>query len=326
MLYRMPELEGPYPAYLGLTATGELARRAVQAAGLLNECHACPRACGSNRTHDSRGDCGVGRDIVLASYGPHHGEEDCLKGWRGSGTVFLAGCNLRCVFCQNWDISHEVRGQPVTSVKLAEVMVRLQELGCHNINWVSPSHVVPQLLEALVIAVERGLSLPIVYNSGGYDSVETLKLLEGIVDIYMPDFKFWDPAVAERLCGVRLYPEVARNALREMHRQVGDLTIDPQGLARRGLLVRHLVLPNDMAGTAAIAHWIASELSPHTYINLMDQYHPSGNMLRREPPPPFHDLGRSVDASEFDAAMDAVLAAGLHRLDHRQPVRRGWFH
>lgn len=276
---------------------------------LLAPCRVCPHHCKVNRLRDETGRCGIGRFARVASYGPHHGEEDCLRGWGGSGTIFFSGCNLRCVFCQNWDISHEITGELVTAERLAEMMLELQELGCHNINWVTPSHVVPQCVEALVLARERGLRLPVVYNSGGYDAVETLQRLEGLVDIYMPDFKFWDAAVAARFTNAHDYPEVARAALREMHRQVGVLQLDRNGLARRGLLVRHLVMPHNLAGTAEIAHWLATELSPDTYCNVMAQYHPAGEAFR------FPELSRRITAAEFSEAVQAARRAGLHRLD-----------
>jgi putative pyruvate formate lyase activating enzyme len=186
--------------------------------------------------------------------------------------------------------------------------------------------VVPQLLEALAVAVPRGFHLPIVYNSSGYDALPTLRLLDGVVDIYMPDFKFWSPHVAERLAKAPHYPEVARQAIREMHRQTGDLVIDKQGLARRGLLVRHLIMPNDLSGTAAFVQWLASEISPHTFVNFMDQYHPAGDVLERDSVHRFYDLARPITPAEFDAAMDAALGVGLHRFDHQRPTRRGWFH
>ncbi|MCX7885790.1 MAG: radical SAM protein [Verrucomicrobiae bacterium] len=276
---------------------------------MLASCRVCPHHCKVNRLRDEIGRCGIGRLARVASYGPHHGEEDCLRGWRGSGTIFFSGCNLQCVFCQNWDISHEAGGEAVSAERLAEIMLELQELGCHNINWVTPSHVVPQCIEALTIAKQRGLRLPVVYNSGGYDSVETLQRLEGLVDIYMPDFKFWDVSVAARFTNAADYPEVARAALREMHRQVGVLQIDHNGLARRGLLVRHLVMPNNLAGTAEIARWLATELSPDTYCNVMAQYHPAGDAFRHP------ELRRRITASEFSEAVQAALRAGLHRLD-----------
>jgi putative pyruvate formate lyase activating enzyme len=305
-----------YPAYIELSRTGELDRRARAALESLRACHLCPRYCEANRLEDEVGTCKIGHAALVASYAAHHGEEDCLRGWRGSGTIFFSGCNLLCVFCQNWDISHDRQGAPVSAERLAEMMLELQTQGCHNINWVTPTHVVPQALEALVLAAGRGLHLPIVYNSSGYDSVDTLHWLDGVVDIYMPDFKFWEPAAAERFAEARDYPEAARAAIKEMHRQVGVLRLDQNGLARRGVLVRHLVLPNNLAGTGAIARWLASEVSPDTYINVMAQYHPAGDALR------YADIARPITVAEFRAAMHDAREAGLRRFDVRLPGLR----
>jgi putative pyruvate formate lyase activating enzyme len=302
-----------YPAYLELMRTGELHRRAQAALDLLRSCRTCPRHCQINRQENNLGTCRIGRFARVTSCGPHHGEEDCLRGWRGSGTIFFSGCNLLCVFCQNWEISHECEGEIVSPERLAEMMLELQAQGCHNINWVTPTHVVPQALEALAIAAEHGLRLPIVFNTGGYDSVVTLHLLDGVVDIYMPDFKFWEPDTAQRLAHASDYPEVARAAIKEMHRQVGALQLDENGLARRGVLVRHLVMPGDLAGTREIAGWLAKELSPDTYINVMDQYHPAGDALRHG------DIARLITAAEFRDAVGEARRAGLHRFDERQP-------
>lgn len=300
-----------YPAYRALARSGELERRAAAAREALRACRVCPHACGVNRLEGQTGVCGVGRWARVASWFPHHGEEDCLRGWGGSGTIFLAGCNLRCVFCQNYDISHAPAGAPVTADRLADLMLELQAAGCHNVNWVTPSHVVPQLLEALARAAERGLRLPIVYNTSAYDAVETLRWLDGVVDLYLPDFKFWDPAVAARLTRAPDYPAVARAALREMHRQVGDLVCDASGLARRGLLVRHLVMPGGLAGTASVAAWLAREVSPHTCVNVMAQYRPAGAVRRVLGQ--FPGLARPLDAGEHAIALAEARAAGLHR-------------
>lgn len=291
---------------------GELHRRVADAVASLACCRLCPRTCQANRLHDQLGTCHIGRYARVASYGPHHGEEDCLRGWGGSGTIFFAGCNLLCAFCQNWETSHECEGEIAAPEQLADMMLQLQAHGCHNINWVTPTHVVPQALEALAIAAERGLRLPIVYNTSGYDSVETLWLLDGVVDIYMPDFKFWDPETSERFLHARDYPEVARRALREMHRQVGILQLDAGGLARRGVLVRHLVMPNNLAGTRPIAEWLAHELSPETYINIMAQYRPAGEACCHA------DIARSITPAESRRADQAARTAGLQRLDERK--------
>jgi putative pyruvate formate lyase activating enzyme len=299
------------PSYLTLYANGELARRVESAVGMLAECRLCPRNCGAARPDGvpEKAFCRTGRHARLSSVFLHHGEEACLRGWNGSGTIFFTHCNLRCVFCQNFDISWQGEGRQVSARQLAEAMLRLQADGAHNINLVTPSHVVPQILEALLPAAEHGLRLPLVYNSGGYDKVETLRLLEGVIDIYMPDFKFWDPAVAEELAHAPDYPDVARAALKEMHRQVGDLQIDGQGLARRGLMVRHLVLPDGQAGTRDVMRFLVREISPDTYVNLMAQYHPAG---RSGCHPRIH---RRITPEEFQEALRAAKEEGVRRLD-----------
>ncbi|MEW6045460.1 MAG: radical SAM protein [Bacillota bacterium] len=301
------------PAYLALYESGELERRAGRAVAALESCRLCPRNCGANRLADQRRTCRTGRFARVSSAFPHHGEERCLRGWRGSGTIFFSWCNLRCVFCQNSDISQVGEGTEVTAEELAALMVHLQELGCHNINLVTPEHVVPQVLEALVIAVRNGLRLPLVYNTSAYDSMESLALLDGVIDIYMPDFKVWDPGVARRLLKAPDYPEVARRTIKEMHRQVGPLAIDRDGLARRGVLLRHLVMPHGLAGTAEIMRWVARELSPDTYVNIMAQYHPAGRVLAE--PMSFPQLTRRITRSEYEAALAASRQAGLWRLD-----------
>jgi putative pyruvate formate lyase activating enzyme len=249
---------------------------------------------------------------VVYSSGPHHGEEDPLRGTRGSGTIFFSWCNLRCVYCQNWDISQRGAGQEVGPEELAGMMLALQGLGCHNINLVSPSHVVAQIISAVEIAARNGLRLPLVYNTGGYDSPEALALLDGIIDIYMPDMKYGDSGIARRYSRVRNYVETNRAAVTEMHRQVGDLALDAQGIAQRGLLVRHLVLPGNLAGTGQVLAFIAREISPDTYLNLMDQYHPC---YRAGENPP---LDRALRREEFEAALALAARHGLHRLDPRQ--------
>jgi putative pyruvate formate lyase activating enzyme len=267
------------PAYLRLP-DGELHRRAAEAVAALADCRLCPRDCGVDRLAGKWSACKTGRFAVVSSAFAHHGEESCLRGWRGSGTIFFGHCNLRCVFCQNADISQGMRPGPsepgMAPHRLARLMVSLQEHGVHNINWVTPEHVVPQLLEALVPAVEAGLTLPIVYNTSAYDSPRALAWMDGVVDIYMPDLKTLSTTAARRLLKAADYPEAATAAIREMHRQVGDLEVDGSGLARRGLLIRHLVMPGMLADTQAVLEWIAAELGPGTYVNLMDQYRPAG--------------------------------------------------
>jgi putative pyruvate formate lyase activating enzyme len=300
-----------YPAYLSLYHSGELQQRAQAALAELSHCTLCPRLCGKNRSNGELGTCQVGRYARVTSYFPHFGEENPLRGWNGSGTIFFAQCNLRCVFCQNFDISQSGNFPETSPLRLAEMMLELQTMGCHNINLVTPSHVVPQILEALLLAVAAGLRLPLVYNSSGYDSVETLRRLDGIVDIYMPDFKIWDAESAVKYLHARDYPEVARQALREMHRQVGVLEIDGRGLATRGVLVRHLVMPENIAGTAQVAEFLFNNLSPDTYLNVMAQYHPSGKISRDRYP----EINRRITPQEYSSAVHAAQSIGLSRLD-----------
>ena len=297
-----------WPAYLELHETGELRHRAQAAERLLERCRVCPRECLAQRLRGETGVCGVAEQAKVSSYGPHFGEERPLVGSGGSGTIFLAHCNLCCVFCQNSAISQEGEGQVFSTQKLAEMMLDLQRMGCHNINFVTPTHQVPQILRALAGAVEGGLQVPLVYNCGGYESLETLRLLDGVFDIYMPDFKYADAEIARQYSKVENYPEIARAAFREMHRQVGDLTMDPRGIARRGLLVRHLVLPSDLAGTAAVVRFLV-DLSKDTYVNIMAQYRPC---YRAHEHPP---LARRPTRAEFEAALQLARAAGLRRLD-----------
>jgi len=297
------------PVYLQTYARDKLRPRVERALELLQACVACPRRCKVNRLEGKFGVCKTGRHAVVSSHFPHHGEEDCLRGWKGSGTIFFAGCNLRCVFCQNFDISWQVRGAPTPPRQLAAMMLELQAQGCHNINFVTPEHVAPQIVEALPFAIERGLRLPLVYNTSGYDSMESLALLDGLVDIYMPDFKYWHSEMARKYSRAPDYPEVARRALKEMHRQVGNLVIAHNGLALRGLLIRHLVMPEDVAGTRTVMRWIADELSPETYVNVMDQYHPAGKVSRSD----HAEINRRLTPSEFDRALDAARHAGLGR-------------
>jgi putative pyruvate formate lyase activating enzyme len=309
------------PAYLRLHESGELQRRVERALRLLESCTACPRDCRVNRLAGKFAVCKTGRHAIVSSYGPHHGEEDCLRGWAGSGTIFFAGCNLRCVFCQNFDISWEVRGTPAPPERLARMMLELQSDGCHNINFVTPEHVVPQIIEALPIAIEGGLRLPIVYNTSAYDSMESLELLDGVVDIYMPDFKYWDREMARKYSKAPDYPEVAKRTIKEMFRQVGDLVRDERGIAQRGLLIRHLVMPHNIAGTREVMRWISAELSPTTYVNLMPQYYPAGKVSRSE----YADINRHITPSEFEAALDEAWRAGLQRLDSRRRSFLGVF-
>jgi putative pyruvate formate lyase activating enzyme len=320
--FRLDALE---PAYLALHREGRLAERAASARGALESCRLCPRGCDARRLDGRTGTCGIGRNAVVSSAFPHLGEEDCLRGRRGSGTVFFAGCGLRCAFCQNADVSWLRLGEEHDAEDLAAVFLGLQERGCHNLNLVTPSHVVPQLLEAVALAAGRGLCLPIVYNSSGYDTVETLRLLDGVVDVYMPDFKFWRPGTAERYAAAPDYPERARAAVLEMHRQTGPLRFGSDGLARRGVLVRHLVLPGLVEESGAIFEWLAREVSPDTYVNVMGQYRPEGRVGApdRDARPLFAEIDRRPRAWEIECAREAALRAGLRRLDERHPAGAG---
>jgi len=303
------------PSYLKLHQKGELSRRLKRALSLMENCRLCPRECKIDRFSGETGHCQTARKAKVASYNAHFGEETPLVGRFGSGTIFLNSCNLHCSFCQNYDISHLNEGVEVEPEQMAAIMIQLAEKGCHNINFVTPTHVVPQILEALTHAIEQGLKIPLVYNSGGYDGEETLKLLDGIFDIYMPDFKFWDGKWAERYCRTPDYRETAIAAIKEMHRQVGDLAIDDQGVAIRGLLVRHLVMPDNIAGTEKIMHFLAKEISTNTYVNVMNQYRPCGEAHKDE------FIKRRLTSQEFRDAMNIAMEAGLMRLDQRDPVR-----
>lgn len=303
-------------AYLALYRRGELARRAEAALAQLRRCRVCPRVCDVDRLADEMAVCGNGRYARVASFAPHFGEENPLRGTRGSGTIFFAGCNLRCVFCQNYDISQGQAGTAVPPESLARMMLYLQDLGCHNINLVTPEHVVPQILEALVMAVADGLRLPLVYNTSAYDSLDSLRLLDGVVDIYMPDFKLWDADLAHRYLKARDYPEAARQAIKEMQRQVGDLQMDENGIAQRGVLLRHLVMPGLVGETAVIMQFLADEVSPNLYLNLMAQYYPAHKVGGQKYP----EINRRLRTDEYQKAYQSAREAGLWRFDER-PLR-----
>jgi putative pyruvate formate lyase activating enzyme len=304
------------PSYLETHRRGLLKAKIAAASDILSQCCLCPRNCLVDRHHGERGLCRTGDLPVTSSFGPHFGEEDPLVGSRGSGTIFFTYCNLYCIFCQNYEISHGGEGEEVSFADLAAMMLSLQQRGCHNINFVTPSHQVYQILEALPLAVEGGLRVPLVYNTGGYDALQTLRILDGVIDIYMPDFKFWDPAVAKDLCQAEDYPEIARRALAEMHRQVGDLALDEAGVARRGLLVRHLVLPDEMSGTREIMEFLAREISPDTYVNVMGQYRPCGRASEHP------SLRKFLTPLEHAEALQMSREAGLRRLDRREKLFR----
>ncbi len=306
------------PAYLKLLGTGELQRRAAEARNMLLECRLCGRECGVNRLESAKGAvCRTGDKALVSSYNAHFGEEDPLVGQHGSGTIFFANCNLKCQFCQNYEISQLGEGREVEAEELAAMMLHLQGRGCHNINFVSPTHVIPQILEALLIAAEKGLRVPLVHNTGGYDSLAALRVLEGIVDIYMPDMKYADEEAGRQYSKVEEYPSVNQAAVREMHRQVGDLVMDEDGIALRGLLVRHLVLPNGLAGTGEIVRFLAEEISPGTYLNVMAQYRPAHKAHQ------YPQIDRRPSPEELQEAVDLAVQAGLTRLDERRP-RLAW--
>jgi putative pyruvate formate lyase activating enzyme len=315
-------------AYLSL-GSAERHRRAERGIATLADCRACPRDCRVNRLEDKWAACKTGRYAIVSSHFAHFGEEDCLRGWRGSGTIFFGHCNLRCVFCQNYDISQAIRPGSTTPghrpEQIADMMLELQDEGCHNINFVTPEHVAPQVVEAVAVAADRGLALPIVYNTSAYDSLESIELMDGIVDIYMPDFKYWSAERSRTYMKAENYPDAARAAIKAMNRQVGRLVVDSDGLARRGLIVRHLVMPGALDETRAILQWIAEELGCDTYVNLMDQYYPAGKVSAEH----HREINRRLTSREFGAARAVARELGL-RLDVRQPhprlVRRmaGW--
>ncbi len=307
--------EGFTPAYLETYESGALKEKVEAALEELKSCRVCPRDCDVDRLADCKAVCRTGRHALVSSAFAHFGEEDCLRGWSGSGTIFFAACNLRCVFCQNSDISWQPNGEALDARRIAALMLDLQAQGCHNVNFVTPEHVAPQVLEAILEAVRRGLKVPIVYNTSAYDSLRSLELLDGVVDVYMPDLKFADSAVAKRLALAADYPEHARKAIVEMHRQVGDLVFDDRGLALRGVLVRHLVMPDDLAGTRESMRFLAGEVSTDTFVNVMDQYRPAAQVLAK--PQQYAEINRPVSSAEVRRAVEVAREEGLHRFDER---------
>jgi len=302
------------PAYLQTYAKGGIKEKVEMVQTLLLECTACPRLCKVNRKENRVGVCVTGRYAKVSSAFPHFGEEDCLRGGNGSGTIFFTYCNLKCVFCQNFSISRQGKeGKEVTPEELAEIMLYLQDAGCHNINLVTTEHVVPQIVEAIPHAIKKGLKIPIVYNTSAYDSPESLKLMEGIVDIYMPDFKFMSRELSKKYLVAEDYPDHATFAIREMDRQVGPLSLDEKGLALRGVLLRHLIMPGFVSDTFQILEWIRENLGKDTYINLMDQYYPAGMVTKGRYP----ELSRTLSAEEYEASVRYALSLGLTRLDKR---------
>jgi len=297
------------PVYLKTYREGLLEEKIVKAQRLLESCSVCPRDCKVNRIEGERGFCRAGFLPEVSSSSPHFGEEQPLVGFHGSGTIFLTHCNLGCLYCQNYSISHLDEGEEISIEQLSRMMVAMQSLGCHNINFVSPTHYVPQILAALPNAITLGLSVPLVYNTGGYDTVETLKLLDGIFDIYMPDFKYSTEEVAEEYSRARDYPLVAKQAIKEMFRQVGDLVLDDRGIALRGLLIRHLVLPSGLAGTQDVMRFLSQDISENTYVNIMAQYYPCGDIHPGSP------LYRRISKLEYLKAVEIAKKEGITRLD-----------
>lgn len=295
------------PSYISEISLEELKEIRNKLYELLESCRLCPNECNIDRRIEDKGNCRSGYLPMISSFGPHFGEEPPLVGRFGSGTIFFTNCNLDCKFCQNYDISHLGAGSEVTIEKLAEMMLSLQKRGCHNINFVTPTHFTPQIVDALIIAREKGLEIPLVYNCGGYESVETLKLLERIFDIYMPDIKYSSNENALKYSGISNYWDVVRAAVKEMHRQVGDLKISANGIAKRGLLIRHLVMPNDIAGSKKILEFIASEISKDSYVNIMDQYRPTFLAYK------YHEINRPITYKEYNDVLDYARSLGLYR-------------
>lgn len=297
------------PIYIETAWKGILRDRIAEAHARMDSCTLCPRSCGVNRNEGELGVCKTGRNAIISSFHPHFGEEAPLVGIHGSGTIFFTHCNLLCNFCQNYDISHLGAGEEVSDNQLAGIMLHLQNKACQNINFVTPSHVIPQILSALEIAIDKGLNIPLVYNTGGYDSVDSLELLDGIIDIYMPDLKLLSNRSAQLSEIPSDYPEIVKKAICEMHRQVGDLMLNIQGIAQRGLLVRHLVLPNDLNSSNVAMEFLARDISQNTYVNIMDQYRPcykAGGIP---------ELSRPITKTEFREALEAARRNGLSRID-----------
>ncbi|PMQ01612.1 MAG: radical SAM protein [Dictyoglomus sp. NZ13-RE01] len=296
------------PLYIGSYKSGELDKKIEEAYERLHACDICPRRCGVNRIRGEVGYCKAGINPKVSDYFPHFGEEKVLVGKRGSGTIFFTFCNLGCVFCQNYTISHLGIGEEITVEDLAKIMLYLQKMGCHNINLVTPTHFVPQILSALKIAIEKGLNIPIVYNTSGYENISTLKLLEGVIDIYMPDIKFFDPKVAKKFSNAEDYPEITKMALKEMYRQVGDLKLNEKGIAERGLIIRHLLLPNNLSGLDGWLDFIKEELSTNVFLNIMDQYRPLYKAYQ------YQEINRTITWKEYKHAIDLALQKSFRNL------------
>ncbi|MGD8777494.1 MAG: radical SAM protein [Ignavibacteria bacterium] len=293
------------PLYLEKHNPNSLKERAEKLLKLQKKCRLCPNECLSNRSEGKTGLCNSTNQIMTSSFGPHFGEESPLVGFYGSGTIFFTNCNLSCIYCQNYDISHLGYGKKNTVENLAQTMINLQNRGCHNINFVTPTHFTPQIIEALIKAIDKGLEIPLVYNCGGYESIETLKLLDGVIDIYMPDIKYSENKIAEKYSGIKSYWNVVKNAVKEMHDQVGDLKVNRKGIAQRGLLIRHLILPNNLAGSRKVIDFIAENISQESYINLMDQYHPAYNACH------YKELNRRITNSEYSEIINYAISKGF---------------
>lgn len=309
-----------HPAYEKMENEGKLAQRVEQAYSIFKECQLCPRQCGVNRQKGERGFCRAPVRPMIFSAQPHFGEEISLVGEDGSGTIFFSNCNLRCIFCQNWPISHEGKGKELQDEDLADIMINLQKIGCHNINVVTPTHVMPNILNATRIALKKGMRLPLVYNTSGYERIEILKILDGIVDIYMPDMKYMDSEKAEKYSsGASDYPEVTKRAIIEMNRQVGELVVDKRGIATRGLIIRHLVMPNQVAGTKKFVRWVAGNLPKSTYVNIMPQYRVEYKAFE------YPEIARGITVQEFLEAMDWAEEHGLSNLDPKSVAVRNFY-
>ncbi|MEW6262237.1 MAG: radical SAM protein [Thermodesulfobacteriota bacterium] len=318
----LAEKTGPdwFPAYGLLEEAGRLAQRVEQAYAIFESCELCPRRCGANRAGGEKGFCRAPVKPVVFSAHPHFGEEISLVGQRGSGTIFFSNCNLRCLFCQNWPISLEGRGEEIEDEDLAEVMLRLQQIGCHNINLVTPTHVMPNILKATRMAFHKGLRIPLVYNTSGYERLEILKILDGVVDIYMPDLKYMDGHQAAKYsAGASDYPEATQKAIIEMHRQVGELSINDKEIAWRGLIIRHLVMPNRVAGTEKFVNWVAENLPKSTYVNIMPQYRVEYKAYEHP------EIARGITIEEFLEAMNWAKEQGLTNLDPKSLAVRDFF-
>jgi len=312
LLYAAKEGGQWYPAYGRLEQAGELAARIEQAYSIFEQCELCPRQCGVNRLKGEQGFCRAPAKVMVYAADPHFGEEISLTGRKGSGTIFFSNCNLRCVFCQNWPIAHMGYGKEVEDEELAEMMIHLQKLGCHNINLVTPTHVMPNILNAARIAFKKGLHLPLVYNTSGYERFDIVKMLDGVVDIYLPDMKFMDAGQAEKyLGGASDYPDVAKKAIMEMHRQVGVHEVDSKGMAVRGVMIRHLVMPNRVAGTEKFVQWVAESLPKSTYVNIMPQYRVEYKAFE------YPKIWRRITVEEYLEAMRWAEELGLTNLDPR---------